>query len=260
VIIDVSSGRDSLAFVFRLVNDRLQSSSWDRDVFGSREFRLKKEGDSGDDNGYRPDRDIEGDYYWERSGADGQQVVTLSLSGRGRAQMIVESSRYGSRPITSNGTWDLARDGKIEVSVTRPNGRDRWTLRRSGNRLTATNWDRNDWGRNTPEFNKNRKPPINPVDDAEGIWVWTRRAPGGDERITLSLSGRGRADWLEELNRNDRVSGDGTWSWDRDEIKVRISRRRDTLTFRFRVERNRLVATQWDRDEWGRTAPEFRRR
>lgn len=253
VIVDTGRNGRGFAFVFRYVDNSLVATSWDKDYFGYRELRLRRSGDSGGGYDPYPDRGIDGTYYWLRDGRS-QELVTLDFESRGRVTLTYD--RPNARTYQSRGDWNAMRDGKIEVELRGSRGTDRFVLRRSGtNRLIATSWDRNDWGRDTPEFSKGRKPDIQPIDLAEGIWTWRR---SGNERYTLSLMPRGRVDWQQELGRG-RESADGTWSWDGDEIRVRINRRRDTLNFRFRVDRDRLSAISWDRDEFGSSRPEFRR-
>ncbi|MBX7134715.1 MAG: hypothetical protein K1X67_18770 [Fimbriimonadaceae bacterium] len=254
IIVDTGRGGSGFAFTFRLVDGELVATSWDKDTFGSRQLRLRRDGRDPNPDPL-PDMHLEGDYYWERPGAGGAQVITLSLESRGRATLTVESGARGSRPTTSRGSWDVGRDDKIDVDVNGSRGRDRFTFRRSGNRLIATSWDRGDWGRDTPTFSKGRKPEILPIEEAEGIWLYDYDGV----KYTLTLHSR-RADWLEEDRRGNRVQADGTWNWEGDEIRVRINRRRDTLNFRFKIDRDRLTASNWDRDEFGSRRPEFRRR
>ena len=237
IIVDTGRGGSGFAFTFRLVDGELVATSWDKDTFGSRQLRLRRDGRDPNPDPL-PDMHLEGDYYWERPGAGGAQVITLSLESRGRATLTVESGARGSRPTTSRGSWDVGRDDKIDVDVNGSRGRDRF-----------------DWGRDTPTFSKGRKPEILPIEEAEGIWLYDYDGV----KYTLTLHSR-RADWLEEDRRGNRVQADGTWNWEGDEIRVRINRRRDTLNFRFKIDRDRLTASNWDRDEFGSRRPEFRRR
>jgi hypothetical protein len=259
ITVGVRSSNDRLNFVFRPERNgsTLVSTSWDKDRFGRREIRLDRDGGSSPDP--TPDREVVGDYYWVRPGADAEQLVTLGLDTRNRATLTIESGRTRIAPITSRGSWSWNRDDTIDVTVSGPNGRDRFTFRRRGSVLVATSWDRNEWGRTPPEFSKGRKPDLKPIDHAEGVWLYTRRVGRDDVRYTLGLMGNGRSYLLEERGRN-RVESDGTWQWRGDDVYVRIRRSRDTLEFTFRLERDHLRAIRWDRDEFGNTRPDFHRR
>jgi len=258
VSIGVRSSNERFGFVFRPEGDRtLVSTSWDKDRFGWRAIRLDREG--GAWPGPTPDREIVGDYYWVRPGANAEQLVTLALDSRNRATLTIESGRLRSAPIVARGSWDWNRDNTLDVTVSGPNGRDRFTFRRRGSTLIATSWDRNDWGRTAPEFGKGRKPDLKPIDHAEGVWLLTRRSGRDDVRYTLGLMGNGRAYLLEERSRT-RVESDGTWQWRGDDVYVRIRRSRDTLEFTFELDRDRLRAIRWDRDEFGSSRPDFQRR
>lgn len=257
VSIGVRNSSDRLGFVFRRDGEgNLISTSWDKERFGWREIRLSREGGSWEP---APDREIIGDYYWVRPGASTEQLLSLALDSRNRATLTIESGRLRSSPIVSRGTWEWNRDGTIDVSVSGSNGRDRFTFRRRGSTLIATSWDRNEWGRTAPEFSKGRKPDLRPIDHAEGVWLFDRRIGRDDVRYTLGLMGNGRAYLMEERGRN-RIESDGTWQWRGDDVYVRIRRSRDTLEFTFELERDRLRAIRWDRDEFGNSRPDFHRR
>lgn len=255
--VEVSLGSRSEEFTFRrLENGALVSTRWDEDVWGSNEltFAFTKL-TIADQVAIGP----EGTYLLRTSTSSGDELWILNLDSAKRATLVNQSSRT---PATSTGTWDMTPNGSITINVSRGNIRDRMTFRPSVDlkSLTATSWDRGDWGRNAPVFTRSANRP--PIENPMGNWRMNAQDTSGNRiQFTLVLKENGTAQLLTNVNRQNSVSRrlNGSWIRQKDGRIRAVFDNPEWLVLVFRQEGDTMKATTWDREELGEAAPAFTR-
>lgn len=255
--VEVSYGGRSEEFTFkRLENGSLVSTRWDEDVWGSNELTFAYTKLAPSD---QPSTGPEGTYLFRTSTATGDEVWVLNLESSKRATLVNQTAR---NPVSASGTWEMTTNGNIVINVVRGNTRDRMTFRPStdSRTLTATNWDRNDWGRSAPVFTRSANRP--PIENPLGSWRMNAQDKNGNRvQLTVILKENGAAQLLTNVNRQNSLARrlNGTWIRQKDgRIRILFDNP-EWVVLVFRHEGETMRATTWDREELGETAPVFTR-
>jgi len=245
-----TGGRQSLSF--RADGNRLRGTQWDRTAWGGAAWDLQRRDDAAA-------ADLLGAWTHTRTGASGRQTLVLDLTRGGGATLRQQFEGRAGADIVYQGNWVSRRDGNIDVTLRRGASTEIFTFHLDEDRLDPVSWNRQTWGDIPPRF---RRGAPNASGEVQPGTYWARATGGRTLRLELLRFGQARMSVSQPSLRTpaEDVLYTGTWRLvPGDRAEVRLTRggggRAD---FDLRRDDEDLLATTWDRTEWGPQAPRFR--
>jgi hypothetical protein len=248
-------------WVFRPNGDMLEAVTWNRETWGADPPRFTRSTETA--------QGLPGTYYDRQTAGAGGRVMQLDLERSGTARLTVNQANRRPTAVAQvmTGTWRRQGDGRVDVDVADRGVRQRFVLRDADDTLTATTWDRAKWGSQAPTFRRDDRFGDESPGRLQGRYLSRRSVSGGFQSLNLALDPGGRAQLTVTEPGRAEVVYAGTWQHrdrgrlnaDDDRMEVQVSRGGTRFDFVFRVDDETLVATEWDRSEWGPRAPTFDR-